>query len=384
MVVGQALHAHRQVRRHPLPHDLARRVDLEHPPAVARGDGDVLARKLLRGPRHRREEVRRAVLPADGAGHRVDGLHQRLPVGVSVVAPVVEEQDQPLAEIALADHARLVLVVEPVRVLPHDLAGLAVDDEHGVEVARADQNVARAEARIAAVEPAIGRQLVDRVEVGRVPALAFPAVEDRRVVDRAPLPDHAPAPVDLLQVVRAGRFLPCLHQEVAVAQRDQVVVGEVPLRREPVVPAQPALPVVLLDQVVGADHRQAAAVIEPRAADGAHLGPDVDDAPVHVDDHRHPAPEEDQRVAAGRGLRAVLAHPARRIVEGQLEVPVVDLGRGLHRGELEGAPLRRAQLQHEQHRHRGGQQRGQRPDRPPVHRASPHRRPAHSSSEAVR
>ena len=94
---------------------------------------------------------------------------------------------------------------------------------------------------------------MDRVEVGRILAFTVPGWEIVDVVHRPPLPDHAALSVDLLKITGVSLVVAGEHQIVSVAEPNQIVVRKIVLNRQPVKPPQFSVPVVLLDQTVGAD-----------------------------------------------------------------------------------------------------------------------------------
>src|SRR2546422_6799838 len=146
-----------EVRVHELPHDLAVGGYLEQAPVAALADQRVAVGQTLGARDVRAEEVEErlvVVLPHDRARARVHLDHAR--VGrrvIAAVGPVVEDQ-----EIAVGQRPRVVLLGQRrTAERPPDVARAAIDDDHGRDVAEADDQVA------------VGH-LRDRVAVGPLPA----------------------------------------------------------------------------------------------------------------------------------------------------------------------------------------------------------------------
>ena len=200
------------------------------------------------------------------------------------------------------------LVDEPIGVPPHYRPFDLVDDEHGVQVAGADQNIAGPEAHVSIVEPTVGRQLTNRIDVRRIAIAEIPVGESIAVVNRPPFPHQSALAVHLPKVVALVAVSRGEHQCVAVLELDHVVMREITFVGERHHQHQFARPVVLLDLIVGADDEEPAVTTQTRSTGHPDARPRMHLAPVHVSDRRYSSLVKDQVQAPGSLFRLAPLH----------------------------------------------------------------------------
>ena len=240
MIVGVALGA-QGVGTYEFPNDLAVPGNLEDTTGVTRCDEDVSVRERLLDTLGCREEAHRFVSPHDLVGAGID-LQDRAPLPTR---PVVEQDDVSGVHESVGNHHGFVLTVESLGKTPDDLLRLLVDHEDHVKVARADEDVAGAEACVSSACDAVVHQFADRVEVGdfHFSPPHEPLHGLAHVLARTPSPDLAALAVDFDDVV--GLAVESLDDEhrVPALHPDHVVVDEDPVQS--VLPDHVAIPVVL-------------------------------------------------------------------------------------------------------------------------------------------